>query len=86
MQDQASLAALSAEQFLAKAEAGEVLIDTHMLMLRIAYIHVEQGMWDDNGVFGVVDQLHIRQWSFGEGELKFNRYAFGDNPFHCRGN
>ncbi|KND90822.1 hypothetical protein TOPH_04586 [Tolypocladium ophioglossoides CBS 100239] len=34
---------------------------------------MDQGLWDGNGVFDVVDKLHTRGWSFGQGELRFNR-------------
>jgi hypothetical protein len=77
--DQASLAAMSAEEFRAKVESGEVPVDSHALVLRIAYIYLDTGLWDGNGLFDVVDLLHARGWSFGEGNLKSNRYVFRPN-------
>jgi hypothetical protein len=65
---------MSAEAFLADAESGVVPVDSHDDVLRIAYIYMDHGLWDANGVFDVVENMHARGWSFGEGELKFNRY------------
>ncbi|KAK8031662.1 hypothetical protein PG990_001396 [Apiospora arundinis] len=64
---------MSAEEFREKVENGEVLVDSHDLVLRIAFVYADVGIWDGNGVFDVVDQLHARGWSFGQGALKFNR-------------
>jgi hypothetical protein len=36
---------------------------------------LDEGLWSDNGVFKVVEKLHAHGWSFGEGELRFNRYS-----------
>lgn len=67
---------MSAEEFRADVESGEVLVDCHDRVLRIAYIYLDEGLWDGNGVFDVLDKLHARGWSFGQGDLKFNRYDF----------
>ena len=64
---------MSAEEFRAKAERGEVPINSHDQVLRIAYIYVKQVGWVGRGVFDVVDKLHRRGWSFGQGGLAFNR-------------
>lgn len=64
---------MSAKEFLADVEGGVVPVDGHEKVLRIAFIYMDQGLWLDNGVFDVVEKLHVRGWSFGEGELKFNR-------------
>lgn len=55
------------------AESGIISIDSHEKLLRIAYIywHIAEGA---GGVFDAVDKLHERGWSFGQDELKFNRY------------
>ncbi|OAF62146.1 hypothetical protein VC83_01437 [Pseudogymnoascus destructans] len=64
---------MSAEEFLADAEGGALAVDCHDHVLRIAFIYLDEGLWDGNGVFDVVEKLHARGWSFGEGELRFNR-------------
>ncbi|ROT39915.1 hypothetical protein SODALDRAFT_293526 [Sodiomyces alkalinus F11] len=74
---------MSAKEFLAKAKSGEIPVDSHDRVLRIAFIYMDEGLWGtwdverrmvrDNGVFSVVEQLHERGWSFGQGDLKFNR-------------
>ncbi|GIK01912.1 hypothetical protein Aspvir_005953 [Aspergillus viridinutans] len=64
---------MSAEEFLADVEGGVVPVDCHEKVLRIAFIYLHEGLWDGNGVFDVVEKLHARGWSFGEGELRFNR-------------
>ena len=61
---------MSAKEFLANAESWEVPISCHDQVLRIAYIY---GFSSPGGVFGVVDKLHTRGWSFGQGDLAFNR-------------
>lgn len=71
---------MSAEKFRASAESGEVPVDCHDRVLQIAYIYSDEGYngsWDGNGIFCVMDKLHARGWSFGQGDLKFNRYDFG---------
>ncbi|OBT53774.1 hypothetical protein VE04_05125 [Pseudogymnoascus sp. 24MN13] len=64
---------MSAEEFLADAEGGKLPVDCHDRVLQIAFIYMDEGLWKGNGVFDVVEKLHARGWSFGEGELKFNR-------------
>lgn len=65
---------MSAEEFLADVEGGAVPVDCHDRVLRIAFIYMDEGLWDGNGVFDVVEKLHARRgWSFGERELRFNR-------------
>jgi hypothetical protein len=85
MHDQASLAAMSGQVYRAKVESGEIPVDSHALVLRIAYIYVETEMGGGNGVFDVVDLLHARGWSFGEGNLKFNRYVCRPNSNYSMG-
>ncbi|KAK1976448.1 hypothetical protein LZ30DRAFT_805795 [Colletotrichum cereale] len=65
---------MSAGAFRARVESGQTLADCHDRMLRIAFIYLDEVLWDDKGVFGVVNELHTRGWSFGQGNLKFNRY------------
>ncbi|KAJ6142334.1 hypothetical protein N7497_011433 [Penicillium chrysogenum] len=48
-------------------------VTCHEDILRIAFIYLDEGLWTDNGVFDVVKKLHTHGWSFGEGELRFNR-------------
>ncbi|KAJ5984315.1 hypothetical protein N7481_006414 [Penicillium waksmanii] len=64
---------MSAEEFLANVEGGIVLVTCHEDILRIAFIYLDEGLWNDNGVFDVIEKLHAHGWSFGEGELRFNR-------------
>jgi hypothetical protein len=68
---------MSAKEFCANVESGELLVDCHDRVLRIAYIYTDEGLWNsNNGVFDILDKLHTRGWSFGQGDLKFNRYDF----------
>ena len=71
---------MSAEEFRANVESGEVPVDCHDRVLRIAYIYSNERLCDGNGVFDIVDKLHTRGWSFGQGDLKFNRYDFWLEP------
>lgn len=64
---------MSAKEFLANVESGNVPVTCHEDVLRIAFIYLDEGLWTDNGVFDVVEKLHAHGWSFGEGELRFNR-------------
>jgi hypothetical protein len=64
---------MSAEEFLANVESGIVPVICHEDVLRIAFIYLDEGLWADNGVFDVVEKLHAHGWSFGAGELRFNR-------------
>lgn len=64
---------MSAEEFRANAESGEPPISCHDQVLRIAYIYLVKDKWNGNGLFDVVDKLHTRGCSFGQGDLGFNR-------------
>ncbi|KAF9252309.1 hypothetical protein LCP9604111_2305 [Penicillium roqueforti] len=64
---------MSAKEFLVDVEGGVVPVDCHEKVLRIAFIYMEEELWLDSGVFDVVEKLHARGWSFGAGELRFNR-------------
>ncbi|KAJ9293518.1 hypothetical protein DTO271G3_7783 [Paecilomyces variotii] len=64
---------MSAEEFLANVEGGIVPVTGHEDLLRIAFIYLDEVLWTENGVFDVVEKLHAHGWSFGEGELRFNR-------------
>ncbi|KAJ5805890.1 uncharacterized protein N7503_003492 [Penicillium pulvis] len=64
---------MSAQEFLANVESGIVPVTCHEDVLRIAFIYLDEGLWTDNGVFDVVEKLHAHGWSFGQGELRFNR-------------
>lgn len=64
---------MSAEEFLANVEGGIVPVTCHEDVLRIAFIYLDEGLWTGNGVFDVVEKLRAHGWSFGEGELRFNR-------------
>lgn len=71
---------MSAKEFCADVESGEVPVDCHDRVLQMAYIYSDEGLWYGNGAFDVVDKLHARGWSFGQGDLKFNRYDFQAKP------
>ena len=62
-----------AKEFLANVEGGIVPVTCHDDVLRIAYVYIDEGLWDGQGVFDVVEKLHAHGWSFGENELRFNR-------------
>ncbi|KAJ0417402.1 hypothetical protein BJY00DRAFT_289510 [Aspergillus carlsbadensis] len=64
---------MSAQAFLADVENGAVPVDSHEKVLWIAFIYMDEGLWDDNGVLSVIEKLHAHGWSFGQGELRFNR-------------
>lgn len=64
---------MSADDFRDNVESGEVPVDSHDRLLRIGFIYLDGVLWDGRGVFDVIDQLHTRGWSFGHGNLKFNR-------------
>ncbi|KAJ5922056.1 hypothetical protein N7516_009759 [Penicillium verrucosum] len=64
---------MSAKEFLADVEGGVVSVDCHEKVLRIAFIYMDEGLCLGSGIFDVVEKLHARGWSFGEGELRFNR-------------
>lgn len=56
-----------------RAENGEIPIDTHERMAHIAYIYLYTARDEAERVFDVVEKLHNRGWSFGQGTLKFNK-------------
>jgi hypothetical protein len=62
-----------AKEFLANVEGGIVPVTCHDDVLRIAYIYIDEELWDSQGVFDVVEKLYVHGWSFGEGQLRFNR-------------
>lgn len=64
---------MSAEEFQANVEGGIEPVTCHEDVLRIAFIYLDEGLWTGNGVFDVVEKLHAHGWSFGEGDLRFNR-------------
>lgn len=64
---------MSADEFRDSVESGETPVDSHDRLLRIAFIYLDESVWDGRGVFDIVDRLHTNGWSFGEGDLKFNR-------------
>ncbi|CAI7622355.1 unnamed protein product [Penicillium glandicola] len=64
---------MNAEEFLANIKGGIVPVTCHEDVLRIAFIYLDEELWTGNGVFDVVEKLHTHGWSFGEGELRFNR-------------
>ncbi|KAJ5113965.1 hypothetical protein N7456_002499 [Penicillium angulare] len=66
-------ATMSAEESLANVESGIVPVSCHEDVLRIAFIYLDEGLWSGNGVLDVAEKLHAHGWSFGEGELRFNR-------------
>lgn len=66
---------MDANEFIASVESGELPVTNHDQVLRIAYIYMDEGLWsNEHGVFNVVEQLHKQGWSFGRGDLRFNRY------------
>ena len=64
---------MNAREFRSKAESREVLIDSHDQVLRIAYIYLDEASGPGDVLFEVVEKLHTRGWSFGQGHLAFNR-------------
>jgi hypothetical protein len=62
-----------AGEFLANVEGGIVPVTCHDNVLQVAYIYIDGGMCDSQGVFDIVEKLHAHSWSFGKGELRFNR-------------
>lgn len=65
---------MKADEFIASVESGELLVTSHDQVLRIAYSYMIEGLWDcTHGVFDIIDQLHKQGWSFGQGDLRFNR-------------
>ncbi|KAL4975557.1 hypothetical protein BDW66DRAFT_160356 [Aspergillus desertorum] len=49
---------MSAEEFLADGKNDMVPVDSHDRVLRIAFIYIDERLWQDNGVFDVVEKLH----------------------------
>lgn len=64
---------MCAEGFRNNVESGETPIYCHGQMLRMAFVYLDEVLWDGRGVFDAVDKLYTRGWSFGKGDLKFNR-------------
>lgn len=64
---------MSADEFRESVESQGTPIDSHIPLLRIAFIYLDEALWDGRGVFDVVEQLHTRGWSFGHGDLSLNR-------------
>ncbi|KAK1142346.1 hypothetical protein N8T08_007898 [Aspergillus melleus] len=64
---------MGAREFLSDAENGVVPVNSHDQLLRIAWIYLDEPLWNGQGVFDVIEKLHTHGWSFGEGELRFNR-------------
>lgn len=64
---------MNAEEFRKRAEIGEVPMNCHDQVLRIAYIYLIPTYRSGNGVFSVAAKLHARGWTFGQGDLAFNR-------------
>jgi hypothetical protein len=53
---------MSVKEFLADVKNGVVPVDSHEV-LQIAFIYMDEGLWQDNGVFDVVEKLHAHGWS-----------------------
>jgi hypothetical protein len=68
------MSSITNAKFRELVESGEIPVDSHEVMLRITHILMEYD-WGDNKVFSTVELLHSRKWTFGKGDLKFNRYA-----------
>lgn len=66
------MASVANAKFRKLVESGEIPVDSHQVMLRIAHTYMEA---DYYGVFSALEALHSRKWTFGKGDLKFNRYA-----------
>lgn len=49
------------------------LAEEHKQLLRIAFEHVDEALWNDDGIFATADALRLRGLSFGQGDLRFNR-------------
>ncbi len=64
---------MSVKEPLTDTESGTVAIHCHDQVLQIAFNYLDEGLWEGNGVFDVVEKLHANGWSFGKGELRFNR-------------
>lgn len=64
---------MSADEFRESVEGREAPVNSHGSLLRIAFVYLDEALWDGKGVSNVVEQLHTRGWSFGQGEFRFNR-------------
>lgn len=65
---------MDADEFITSVESGKLPVTSHDQVLRFAYIHMNEGVRGMKPyVFGLVDQLHKQGWSFGQGDLRFNR-------------
>lgn len=64
---------MTADDFRDSVESGEVPVDSHDRLLRVGFIYLDEVLWDGRGVFDAIEQLHTHGWSFGHGDLKFNR-------------
>lgn len=60
-------------EFKNAAENGDIIIDSHEKMAHIAYIYWHLAREEAERVFDVVEELYKRDWSFGQGNLKFNK-------------
>lgn len=64
---------MSARKFLTDVQNSVVPVNSHDKVLRIAFIYMDEGLLCGAGVFDVIEKLRAHGWSFGEGELRFNR-------------
>jgi hypothetical protein len=62
-----------AKEFLTNVEGGIMPVTCHDDVLQIGYIYIDELLGGGQGVFDAVEKLHAHGWSFGEGELRFNR-------------
>ncbi|KAL2752911.1 hypothetical protein ACRALDRAFT_1077976 [Sodiomyces alcalophilus JCM 7366] len=72
------MSSMSGKEFLAKVKNREIPVDSHERALRVAFTYlVNKAIYGafqiDHGVFSVVEKLHEYGWTFGQGDLKFNR-------------
>lgn len=70
-----NMASMKDEEFREHVESGKLAVDRHDLLLRIALIYLDKGHRGAPWVFDTMEKLHSRGWSFGKGNLRFNRYA-----------
>jgi hypothetical protein len=49
------------------------VVENHKQFLRIAFEHLDEALWDGDGIFDAADTLQSRGLSFGQGDLRFNR-------------
>ncbi|KAH6677896.1 hypothetical protein F5X68DRAFT_278044 [Plectosphaerella plurivora] len=67
------MSSLSDAEFQKQFESGELQIDRHDLLLRIAFIYLKEDLAWLPGVFAKVEKLHSLGLSFGKENFKFNR-------------